>query len=132
MTSNSPEEPSLRQLFDQISSTTISFGSIKGHIITQFQLAILEDFVSHFAGAAGVVFSTQTTTTGPSSLQEVHDRRSAFTRRNRVNKLIEENSAKSLSASPQERIDLNLELGKLHSELARLNKYLTQHVDGRT
>jgi len=112
----------IRSILHQVNSTVISIGNHDGHFISTAQLAVLEecaDDLDKFESTVGV--NTPTTSEAAQDCTEegaVRVRRAEVAREIKRKELLLATSGKS--AKPT----INLELGKLYSERAKLDRLI--------
>lgn len=108
------DKNSISNLLDQVETTTISVGSLKGHFISTKQLHALR-----LANDEKLLTREDT----PSSVGTEEE---LLSERLEVAEAIRQKHQQILNALPSERSDINLDLGQLLSRRARLDKAISK------
>jgi len=114
----------IRNILAQCNSTTISIGHTEGHFLSSKQFAVLEecaDTLESLESVAGVDTPSSSAITQASTEEDgVRSRRLQLARE------IKQKQIQLTAASPGNRSQINLDIGKLLSERAKLDKLIKQ------
>lgn len=113
----------IRNIVAQVQDTTIIIGKIEGSFVSERQIAVLLDCAERLE-----IFDLETLDTPTDSViaEEVNVEAETRARRKLVADQIKSITAQISAADPTKRIHLNLDLGKLLSERAKLDKLIKQ------
>jgi len=112
-------------ILNQSEKTSISIGKVIGHYLSQGQLIALRECVEHLR----VLESAAALTTSTAVVSDHEEEYLVHAQRATVAKAIRAKQAAVTSASGADRPTLNLELGKLLSERAKLDKLIKKFGD---
>lgn len=122
--SNESIAHTIRNILEQCNSTTISIGHTEGHFLSSRQFAVLDecaDTLESLESVAGVdTPSTSSITQASTEEDGVRSRRLQLARE------IKQKQIQLTAASPGNRSQINLDIGKLLSERAKLDKLIKQ------
>jgi len=114
----------IRNILEQCNSTTISIGHTEGHFLSSKQFAVLEecaDTLESLESVAGIDTPSSSAITQASTEEDgVRSRRLQLARE------IKQKQIQLIAASPSNRSQINLDIGKLLSERAKLDKLIKQ------
>jgi len=114
----------IRNILTQCNSTVISIGHTEGHFLSSKQFAVLEecaDTLESLESVAGVHTPTSSAITQASSEED-----GFRARRLELARELKQKQIRLTAAPPGDRSQINLEIGKLLSERARLDKLIKQ------
>jgi hypothetical protein len=114
----------IRNIIQQFNSTTITIGHYEGHFISTAQAAVLEscaDSLEHLESVAGIDTPTTSQITAASNEED-----GVRARRLEVAREIKKKQITLTKAISSQRPTINLEIGKLLSERAKLDKLIAQ------
>jgi len=123
MSSSNTTNNTILNILTQVRSTTIDIGAVQGHYISTAQLNAILTELGHSQGSqlsAPPSYATFDTDSSDSDGASLALRKSSLERRIR-RKIAKLNTANSVA-----RVQLNLELGQLRSELARIVRGIRQ------
>lgn len=114
----------IRNILKQCNSTTIAIGHTEGHFLSSKQFAVLEecaDSLENFESVAGIDTPTTSAITQASSEED-----GFRARRLELARELKQKQVRLTAAAPGDRSQINLEIGKLLSERAKLDKLIKQ------
>lgn len=113
----------IQNVLTQCDTTVINIGQIDGHFLSSKQFAVLEECVRELS-----VIKSQTASASSSTSAATlpNDEFAIRGRRAQLKKLINQKHIDIAAASTSDRSDLNLDLGRLLSERAKLDKLIKQ------
>jgi hypothetical protein len=114
----------IRNILAQCNSTVITIGQVEGHYLSSRQFAVLEecaDTLENLETIAGIDTPTSSQITAASSEED-----GIRARRLEVSRLVKRKQIELTAAKPTKREAINLEVGKLLSERAKLDRLIKQ------
>lgn len=118
----------IRNIIEQVQSTTLSAGHLQGHVITKAQVHAILEALDEPEGASIVA---NTPTTGVSETGDESSGYDSYDERDRLFKASLAKETQELKALQErivvapksERPDINHQIGRLQSSIARLNRH---------
>lgn len=114
----------IRNILSQCNSTTISIGHTEGHFLSSKQFAVLEecaDTLENLESVAGIDTPVSSAITQASTEED-----GIRARRLEIARELKQKRIRLAFSAPGDRPQINLELGKLLSERAKLDKIIRQ------
>lgn len=122
--SNESIAHTIRNILEQCNSTTISIGHTEGHFLSSKQFAVLEecaDTLESLESVAGIDTPSSSAIT-----QATTEEDGIRARRLQLAREIKQKQIQLTAATPGDRSQINLEIGKLLSERSKLDKLIKQ------